>query len=145
MLANHIVPRLQPCIFCLAPFLLDLPHSVILETPILLARSPTLDLRTMSSTPPIPTVPPDPDAEAEAEETGLQLPLSASLVLTSLPRDATTALRDANENDGVPEKGTFRSCRHLMGRIEGAGRGWASKSSFPLRGLRPLSKWSLLQ
>ena len=56
------------------------------------------------STPPIPTVSPD-DDDANAEETGLQLPLSASLVLTSLPKDASAALREADENEGVPKKG----------------------------------------
>ena len=60
----------------------------------------------MATSPPRSSTPPTvPDDDETAEETGLQLPLSASLVLTSLPKDAATALREADENDGVPAKG----------------------------------------
>ena len=57
------------------------------------------------SSPPIdpPPIPDDPTPE----NADLPLPLSASIVLTSLPQDATSALEKASkeDNDGVPEKG----------------------------------------
>lgn len=54
---------------------------------------------------PSPSTPPVVESDNKDDETGLQLPLSASLVLTSLPKDAHTALQEANENEGVPAKG----------------------------------------
>ena len=54
---------------------------------------------------PSPSTPSVVESDDKDDETGLQLPLSASLVLTSLPKDAHTALQEANENEGVPAKG----------------------------------------
>lgn len=58
---------------------------------------------------PSPSTPPVVESDDKDDETGLQLPLSASLVLTSLPKDAHTALQEANENEGVPAKGMISS------------------------------------
>ncbi|KAL6714403.1 hypothetical protein ACLMJK_007826 [Lecanora helva] len=60
------------------------------------------------STSPTPT-PPIPDS-ADEPPSSLPLPLSASLVLTSLPQDAHTALEKASAEDvdGIPAKVTIR-------------------------------------
>ncbi|KAL9068095.1 MAG: hypothetical protein Q9161_006448 [Pseudevernia consocians] len=51
--------------------------------------------------------PPIPDEDPEAA--ALPLPLSASLILTSLPQDATAALAKASDDvDGIPPKVTIR-------------------------------------
>ncbi|KAG8532863.1 uncharacterized protein KY384_002741 [Bacidia gigantensis] len=51
--------------------------------------------------------PPIPDSPTASQQ--LQLPLSASLVLTNLPQDAHAALAQASENPlGVPTKVTIR-------------------------------------
>lgn len=67
----------------------------------------------MSSSSPAATPPSNADPQATIpddltpENADLPLPLSASIVLTSLPHDASTALEKASreDNDGVPAKG----------------------------------------
>ncbi|CAF9909653.1 MAG: Ubiquitin-like protein [Alectoria fallacina] len=64
-----------------------------------------------------PPIPDDPNPDT------LPLPLSASLILTSLPQDATTALAKASDDvDGIPPKVTIRfqpvgSAPHLRQKI----------------------------
>ena len=109
-----------------SPQLLFLHH---LTSPTFLAPSPSSLSNTMSSphhhhhqpTPP-PTIP---DALTSADDNNtdetLPLPLSASLVLTSLPQDAHQALEQAAQEaaggggkGGIPEKGMETSFAHLL-------------------------------
>ncbi|KAL2058737.1 hypothetical protein ABVK25_000028 [Lepraria finkii] len=68
-----------------------------------------LDLRKCHPRYPPSNSPPIPD-DPNPETTALQLPLSASLILTSLPQDAHTALAKASASDidGIPSKVTIR-------------------------------------
>ena len=61
------------------------------------------------ATPPIPDE--DPDGPS-----ALPLPLSASVVLTNLPRDAHSALAKVTEEnvDGIPKKGKYPVRQSLM-------------------------------
>ena len=66
--------------------------------------------------PPSGVAPPIPD-EDPTGPSALPLPMSASIVLTSLPRDAHSALAKATEEnaDGVPKKG--KTSYHVRKRI----------------------------
>ena len=102
--------------FSTPPFLdissLNPPPSLSLS-PITLSHTPLTppsslnQLKTMSSSPirdtPQATIPDDPTPE----NADLPLPLSASIVLTSLPTDAASALEKADGVGGVPEKGSL--------------------------------------
>ncbi|KAG7007627.1 3-methyl-2-oxobutanoate hydroxymethyltransferase [Physcia stellaris] len=77
----------------------------------------------MPSSPSTPPAAPIPDEEPSGPST-LPLPLSASIILTSLPRDAHSALEKAvqDEEASVPKKVTIRfqpigSAPHLKQRI----------------------------
>ena len=71
--------------------------------------------------PPPGAAPPIPD-EDPTGPSALPLPLSASIVLTSLPRDAHSALSKATEEptDGVPKKGkiTYRGHESIRSLVK---------------------------
>ena len=67
---------------------------------------------------PSSATPPIPDEDPRGAST-LPLPLSASIVLTSLPRDAHAALAKATEEnaDRVPKKGKIASTVQSIGSL----------------------------
>jgi ubiquitin-like protein ATG12 len=61
------------------------------------------------SPPPVDIIPDDEDGRADDAE--IPLTMTASVVLTSLPKDARSALRDAGREIDSEQKGTLSQCR----------------------------------